>query len=98
PAAGGPGPCARTRAERSRRPGSGRDGRRRAQMEYVLAALAGYFCGCLPVSSLTARHYGVDLHATGDHNPGAWNALEQLAARRAWPAFVGDGLKAFVPV
>jgi len=67
-------------------------------MEYVLAALAGYFCGCLPVSSLTARHYGVDLHATGDRNPGAWNALEQLGARRAWPAFVGDGLKAFVPV
>ena len=67
-------------------------------MEYVVAALAGYFCGCLPVSSLTARHYSVDLYATGDRNPGAWNALEQLGARRAWPAFVGDGLKAFVPV
>jgi glycerol-3-phosphate acyltransferase PlsY len=67
-------------------------------MEYVLAGLAGYLCGCIPVSSLTARHYGVDLHATGDGNPGAWNALEQLGARRAWPAFVGDGLKALVPV
>jgi glycerol-3-phosphate acyltransferase PlsY len=67
-------------------------------MEYVLAAVAGYLCGCIPVSSLTARRYGVDLHATGDGNPGAWNALEQLGARRAWPAFAGDGLKALIPV
>ncbi len=35
----------------------------------------------------------MDLHRTGDGNPGAWNALEQLGARRAWPAFVGDALK-----
>ena len=37
--------------------------------------------------------HGVDLGATGDGNPGAWNALQQLGARRAWPAFAGDGLK-----
>ena len=43
-----------------------------------------------------ARFHGVDLHAVGDGNPGAWNALEQLGARRAWPAFVGDGLKGFL--
>lgn len=30
---------------------------------------------------------------TGDGNPGAWNALDQLGPRRAWPAFAGDGLK-----
>jgi glycerol-3-phosphate acyltransferase PlsY len=35
----------------------------------------------------------VDLRRTGDGNPGAWNALEQLGARRAAPAFVLDGLK-----
>jgi glycerol-3-phosphate acyltransferase PlsY len=52
----------------------------------------------VPVAALVARRHGVDLHETGDGNPGAWNALEQLGARRAWPAFVGDGLKAFVPV
>jgi glycerol-3-phosphate acyltransferase PlsY len=42
---------------------------------------------------LVARGHGVDLHATGDGNPGAWNALGQLGARRAWPVFAGDGLK-----
>jgi glycerol-3-phosphate acyltransferase PlsY len=65
---------------------------------YVVAALVGYLCGSVPVAVLTARRHGVDLHRTADGNPGAWNALEQLGARRAWPAFVGDGLKALVPV
>jgi glycerol-3-phosphate acyltransferase PlsY len=63
-------------------------------MEYVLAALIGYLLGSIPASTLVARRYGVDLHRTGDGNPGAWNALEQLGPRRAWPAFAGDGAKA----
>jgi len=66
-------------------------------MEYGLAALMGYLFGALPISLIVARRHGVDLRRTGDGNPGAWNALEQLGARRAWPAFVGDGAKAFVP-
>src|SRR3954447_19124805 len=62
----------------------------------VLAVIVGYLLGAIPVALLVARRYGVDLFATGDGNPGAWNALEQLGAHRAWPAFVGDALKAFV--
>jgi glycerol-3-phosphate acyltransferase PlsY len=63
-------------------------------MEYVLAVLIGYLLGSIPMSALVARRHGVDLHRTGDGNPGAWNALEQLGPRRAWPAFAGDGAKA----
>ena len=66
-------------------------------MEYGLAAILGYLCGLIPVALLVARRHGVDLLAVGDRNPGAWNALDHLGPRRAWPAFVGDGLKAFVP-
>jgi acyl phosphate:glycerol-3-phosphate acyltransferase len=66
-------------------------------MEYGLAALVGYLFGAIPVSLLVARRHGVDLRRTSDGNPGAWNALEQLGPRRAWPAFVGDGAKALVP-
>ena len=62
-------------------------------MEYVAAAVIGYLLGSIPVAAIVARRHGVDLYATGDRNPGAWNALEQLGGRRAWPAFVGDGLK-----
>ncbi len=62
-------------------------------MEYVVACIVGYLLGSVPVSVLVARGHGVDLYATGDANPGAWNALEQLGWARAWPAFIGDGLK-----
>lgn len=63
-------------------------------MNWVVAIIVGYGLGCIPASVLVARRHGVDLHATADGNPGAWNALEQLGARRAWPAFAGDALKA----
>ena len=65
-------------------------------MEYVVAAVLGYLLGSIPVALLVARRYGVDLRRTADGNPGAWNALEQLGARRAWPAFAGDAAKAAV--
>lgn len=66
-------------------------------MEYGLAALVGYWCGAIPVSLLVARRHGVNLLETGDGNPGAWNALDQLGPRKALPAFLGDGAKAFLP-
>jgi acyl phosphate:glycerol-3-phosphate acyltransferase len=65
-------------------------------IEYGAAAAIGFALGEIPVSAIVARRHGVDLRRTGDGNPGAWNALEQLGARRAWPAFAGDGLKGLV--
>lgn len=59
----------------------------------VLAAVVGYLLGSLPVALWVARRHGVDLRRTGDGNPGAWNALEQLGVRRAWPVFAGDAAK-----
>ncbi len=63
-------------------------------LEYVVASLVGYVLGSIPVAVLVARRHGVDLHAVGDGNPGAWNALDHLGPRRAAPAFLGDGAKA----
>ena len=65
-------------------------------MAYVAASILAYLLGSIPVSLLVARRHGVDLYATSDGNPGAWNALEQLGPRRAWPAFAGDALKGTV--
>jgi glycerol-3-phosphate acyltransferase PlsY len=62
-------------------------------MEYVVACIVGYLLGSVPTSLLVARRHGVDLYRSGDGNPGAWNALEQLGWGRAWPAFVGDASK-----
>ena len=64
--------------------------------DYVAACAIGYLLGSVPFALLVARQHGVDLYTTADGNPGAWNALEQLGGRRAWPAFVLDALKAFV--
>lgn len=58
-----------------------------------MAAALGYVLGSVPVALLVARRHGVNLLRVGDGNPGAWNALEHLGGRRAWPAFIGDGLK-----
>ena len=58
-----------------------------------LALIIGYALGSVPVALHVARFHEVDLYRVGDGNPGAWNALEQLGPRRAWPAFIGDGLK-----
>ena len=65
-------------------------------MTYVVACIVAYLLGSIPVSVLVARRHGVDLYATADGNPGAWNALEQLGPRRAWPAFAGDAAKGLV--
>jgi glycerol-3-phosphate acyltransferase PlsY len=62
-------------------------------MDYVPAAVMGYILGSIPFAALVAARHGVDLRAVGDGNPGAWNALDQLGARRAWPAFALDGAK-----
>ncbi len=62
-------------------------------MDYVVGCIVGYLLGSVAVSLLVARRHGTDLYRSGDGNPGAWNALEQLGWARAWPAFVGDALK-----
>src|SRR5215210_4447249 len=62
-------------------------------MTYAAACIVAYLMGSVPVSLLVARRHGVDLRRTADGNPGAWNALEQLGARRALPAFLGDAAK-----
>lgn len=62
-------------------------------MAWATTIIVGYLLGSVPVALLVARRHGVDLRQTGDGNPGAWNALEQLGWRRALPAFLGDALK-----
>src|SRR3954451_2172429 len=66
-------------------------------MGYAAACLVGYLLGSVPAALLVARRHGVDLRAVGDGNPGAWNALDHLGARRAWAAFAGGGAEGGLP-
>lgn len=65
---------------------------------YILAAVVAYLLGGVPCATLVARRHGVALSRVGDGNPGAWNVLQALGWRRAWPAFLGDGGKALAAV
>lgn len=65
-------------------------------LDVLITVLAGYALGSLPIALWVGRAHGVDLLRTGDGNPGAWNAYEQLGARRAAPVFALDALKALL--
>lgn len=62
----------------------------------LLARALGCVLGSVPAALIVVRRHGGDLLRVGDGDPGAWNALERLGGRRAWPAFIGDGLKGLV--
>lgn len=60
----------------------------------LVVAAAGYLLGSVPVANVVARLAGSgDLRELGDHNPGYWNAKEQLGRRPAVFVFVGDAAK-----
>lgn len=59
----------------------------------VLAAVAGYLLGSIPVAVLVGRRHRLDPRDVGDHNPGYWNMKEQLGGRQAVPVFAGDVAK-----
>jgi glycerol-3-phosphate acyltransferase PlsY len=66
-------------------------------LEYGVTIIMGYLLGSIPVALTVGAAHGVDLLAVGDGNPGAWNALEHLGARRAAPVFLGDAPRRWPP-
>jgi len=64
------------------------------QLDVLVAVVAGYLIGSVPVANLVVARRGVaDLREVGDRNPGYWNAKAILGWREAIPVFVGDVLK-----
>ena len=63
-------------------------------VDVVVAVVAGYLLGSIPVANLIARRRAaIDLRDVGDGNPGFWNARETLGRSAAVPVFVGDVAK-----
>lgn len=68
-------------------------------VRFLGAASLSYAIGCLPIANSVARRHGVaDLRTIGDHNPGYWNAREQVGIGASAPIFVGDVAKGAVAV
>lgn len=59
----------------------------------VIAVVAGYLVGSIPVAVLVCARHGIDPRAVGDGNPGYWNVKELLGRRAALPVIVGDTAK-----
>jgi acyl phosphate:glycerol-3-phosphate acyltransferase len=59
-------------------------------MAASLAIVVGYLIGSIPLAMLIAARHRVDLRASGDRNPGYWNARSLLDRRSSIAVFVGD--------
>jgi glycerol-3-phosphate acyltransferase PlsY len=64
----------------------------------VVAFLAGYAVGSLPVSAGVGRAFGVDVAGEGEQNPGAANVWALAGPRAGVLALVGDLAKGAGPV
>lgn len=62
-------------------------------VDVLVAVIAGYLLGSVPVAVLVARGHGVDPRDVGDRNPGYWNVKGRLGPRAGVPVFAGDTLK-----
>lgn len=71
-------------------------------MTYVITGfvilLAGYAFGCFSTGYLVGKMNGLDIRSTGSGNIGTTNALRSLGAKAGAITFLGDLLKAFVPM
>jgi acyl phosphate:glycerol-3-phosphate acyltransferase len=59
----------------------------------IVAVVAGYLLGSIPVAVLAGRRRGVDPREVGDRNPGYWNVKEHLDRRTSLVVFAGDVAK-----
>ncbi|MCC7169129.1 MAG: glycerol-3-phosphate 1-O-acyltransferase PlsY [Planctomycetes bacterium] len=65
--------------------------------EFLLAILASYLSGSIPVGFLAGKAKGIDLRKTGSGNIGATNVVRTLGKRIGITCFVVDVLKGFLP-
>lgn len=68
-------------------------------MAWNLLCLAiGYFCGCISSAYIVGKFYHLDIRNSGSGNAGTTNVLRTLGKLPALLTFVGDFLKAAIPV
>lgn len=64
----------------------------------VLAVIIGYFFGSFPTGYLMGRLNHVDIQKEGSGNSGTTNALRTMGAKAGLITFLGDIIKAMLPV
>lgn len=67
--------------------------------EYAVCLVVGYFCGCICSGYLIGKiFYHKDIRTLGSGNAGTTNVLRNFGAVAAIVTFVGDLVKAVIPV
>lgn len=64
----------------------------------IICLVVGYFCGCISSGYFVGKIYHIDIRDTGSGNAGTTNVLRTLGKLPALITFVGDLLKAIVPI
>lgn len=64
----------------------------------VVILIIGYVFGCFSTGYIVGKMNGMDIRSTGSGNIGTTNALRSLGAKAGAITFLGDLLKAFIPM
>ncbi len=64
----------------------------------IICLVIGYFCGCISSGYFVGKLYHIDIRDAGSGNAGTTNVLRTLGKLPALITFVGDLLKAIVPI
>lgn len=67
-------------------------------LNFVIAAVAGYLCGCLNFGYFIGKLHHIDIRNEGSGNTGSTNVLRTLGVVPCIFTFVGDLAKAIIPV
>lgn len=64
----------------------------------IVLLIIGYAFGCFSTGYIVGKKNGMDIRSTGSGNIGTTNALRSMGAKAGAITFLGDLLKAFVPM
>lgn len=67
-------------------------------LKLIVCIVVGYLFGCFSTGYFVGKHNHVNIKEEGSGNSGATNALRTMGVKAGLLTFVGDLLKAFLPV
>ena len=67
-------------------------------LKLIVCIVVGYLFGCFSTGYFVGKHNNVNIKEEGSGNSGATNALRTMGVKAGLVTFVGDLLKAFIPV
>ncbi len=64
----------------------------------IICLILGYLCGCLSTAYFVGRANNIDIRKYGSGNAGTTNAMRLLGVKAGILTFLGDALKALIPI